>query len=71
MRDLKENKTRGYIFFSAVVIILSSVIGVIYACKQSNIVIPTNANPITNKIVILDAGHGLPDERRNWFHWNY
>ena len=29
---------------------------------MNNKVIPTNALPITNKIVVLDAGHGKPDE---------
>jgi hypothetical protein len=29
---------------------------------MNNKVIPTNALPITNKIVVLDTGHGKPDE---------
>ena len=29
---------------------------------MNNKVIPTNALPITNKVVVLDAGHGKPDE---------
>ena len=29
---------------------------------MNNKVIPANALPITNKVVVLDAGHGKPDE---------
>ena len=29
---------------------------------MNNKVIPTNALPITNKEVVLDVGHGKPDE---------
>lgn len=29
---------------------------------DNNRVIATNALPITNKIIVLDAGHGKPDE---------
>lgn len=28
-------------------------------------IISTVALPVSNKVVILDAGHGLPDERSN------
>ena len=27
-----------------------------------NMAIKTNSTPITNRIIVLDAGHGLPDE---------
>lgn len=29
--------------------------------------VTVNATPITNKVIILDAGHGLPDQRCNRF----
>ena len=30
--------------------------------KTEDTVVPVNATPITNKVIIIDAGHGLPDE---------
>ena len=34
-----------------------------YTISKNDVSITTNALPITNKIVVLDAGHGKPDER--------
>ena len=31
--------------------------------KSKNIVLPTVALPIENKVIVLDAGHGFPDNR--------
>lgn len=34
-----------------------------YTINKNEVSIATNALPITNKIIVLDAGHGKPDER--------
>ena len=39
---------------------LQQIINIITNISQR--VIKTNATPITNKTIVLDAGHGLPDE---------
>lgn len=33
-----------------------------YTINKNEVSIATNALPITNKIIVLDAGHGKPDE---------
>lgn len=37
---------------------------------KSKETVQTVALPISNKVVILDAGHGTPDERGREFKWN-
>jgi len=49
-----------FVFSVLLVSIISYEIANSYTISQK--VIKTNATPITNKTVILDAGHGLPDE---------
>lgn len=44
-----------------------AVYGIINVIQRQDKAITTNAIPITNKIVVVDAGHGKPDERRNRF----
>ena len=39
------------------------VYGIITMRRVPNQVAKVNALPITNKVVVIDAGHGLPDER--------
>lgn len=36
--------------------------GIIAISKDNNSTVQTNALPITNKTIVIDAGHGLPDE---------
>ena len=31
--------------------------------KDRNIAVETVALPVTNKVIVIDAGHGKPDER--------
>ena len=33
-----------------------------FSFKKSNDVVSVSSLPVTNKVIILDAGHGLPDE---------
>lgn len=49
------------------VFISFAVYGIINVIQRQDKAITTNAIPITNKIVVVDAGHGKPDERRNRF----
>lgn len=57
---------KATILKGVIVLICFAITLVIYqlACKNklSEIAIKVNATPITNKIIVLDAGHGLPDE---------
>ena len=45
------------------VFISFAVYGIINVIQRQDKAITTNAIPITNKIVVVDAGHGKPDER--------
>lgn len=56
----KSNLYKRLIFVSFLVCLSMSFFGV--SNIMNNKVIPTNALPITNKVVVLDAGHGKPDE---------
>ena len=56
------NKKRiTFIFFMLFLSIISAFVN----NKKVNIV-PTSSLPITNKVIILDAGHGKPDEGVLW-----
>lgn len=57
----KSNLYKRLIFVSFLVCLSMSFFCV--SNIMNNKVIPTNALPITNKVVVLDAGHGKPDER--------
>ena len=42
--------------------ILAVLISVVsFSFKKSNDVVSVSSLPVTNKVIILDAGHGLPD----------
>ena len=45
-----------------------AVYGIINVIKMQDKAITTNAIPITNKIVVVDAGHGKPDEGATGFN---
>lgn len=56
----KSNLYKRLIFVSFLVCLSMSFFCV--SNIMNNKVIPTNVLPITNKVVVLDAGHGKPDE---------
>ena len=56
----KSNLYKRLIFVSFLVCLSMSFFCV--SNIMNNKVIPTNDLPITNKVVVLDAGHGKPDE---------
>ena len=45
-----------------------AVYGIINVIQRQDKAITTNAIPITNKIVVVDAGHGKPDEGATGFN---
>ena len=57
----KSNLYKRLIFVSFLVCLSISSFAV-SNIMDNNRVIATNALPITNKIIVLDAGHGKPDE---------
>ena len=63
MRDF--TKKRVFIIFFSVVIAFSVYMGQNIRKENRNIgdAIQVTAVPISGKVVILDAGHGTPDER--------
>lgn len=54
---MKEYKLIFFIFLIILIILLS----IIFLNKSSE-TIATNSTPITSHVVVIDAGHGLPDE---------
>lgn len=55
---IKKNR----LFFIMLVTIISVISAIEYE-KNNNDIIDTVALPVSNKVIVLDAGHGLPDER--------
>lgn len=53
----------GIMFLLFAIFLCACIFSIINIIKLSNKEIPSNALPITNKTIILDAGHGLPDAR--------
>lgn len=51
------------IYLSIFLCMILATYGIAIKAKLKDGAILTNSTPVTNKIVILDAGHGLPDER--------
>ncbi len=37
---------------------------------KSEVTLPTVSLPVSNKVIVLDAGHGSPDRRGREFKWN-
>ena len=55
------NKKRISIIFTMLAISVLSY-GIVYN-KDKRTTITTSSLPVTNKVIVLDAGHGKPDER--------
>ena len=55
------NKKRISIIFAMLAISVLSY-GIVYNKDKRN-TITTSSLPVTNKVIVLDAGHGKPDER--------
>jgi hypothetical protein len=51
------------LFFVCISILLYVIITKVITKKEY---LQVNATPISNKVVVIDAGHGLPDERRKF-----
>jgi len=59
---MKKSTILRTLFVISVLILSITIYEITNSYMISQRVIKTNATPITNKTVILDAGHGLPDE---------
>jgi cytochrome bd-type quinol oxidase subunit 2 len=55
---LLKNRLIGLFYISLIILI-----GGVYLQAKDEKSIQTMAIPVSNKVVVLDAGHGLPDER--------
>jgi len=55
------------IFITTFVCITIFMYGIMFNINKNDIV-QTNATPITNKVIVIDAGHGLPDEGAQGFN---
>ncbi len=53
------------VFISIIVIEIKD-----YYSFSKNHSLAVNATKITNKVIVIDAGHGMPDERSCWLFWN-
>lgn len=60
---MKINTTlKRYLFITIMVVTSLVVCQISYENALNNKVMEVNSTPISNRIVVLDAGHGLPDE---------
>ena len=64
------NKKRISIILSAIFISLFTFLFVSEKNTKDS-TIPTVSLPVSGKTIVLDAGHGVPDERGAKFKWNY
>lgn len=53
---------------SIFIFISFSIYGIINIVKKNEKTLETNALPVTNKVIIIDAGHGKPDEGASLLH---
>lgn len=61
---ISRRLTALYIF----IFLSCCIYGIIIVVKNQDEVVATNALPITNKVVVIDAGHGLPDAGAEGFY---
>ena len=60
---MKLNINKKRILFIFICVCFSIIgYGIMYNINLKNKDIKANATPITNKTIIIDAGHGIPDE---------
>lgn len=59
---MKKSTILRTIFVFSILLLSMIVYEIASSYTMSQKVVKTNATPITNKTVVLDAGHGLPDE---------
>jgi len=59
---MKKSTILRTLFVISVLILSITIYEITNSYMISQRVIKTNATPITNKTIVLDAGHGLPDE---------
>jgi len=59
---MKKSIILRTLYISSVLLLAMVVYEIANSYIISKKVIKTNATPITNKTIVLDAGHGLPDE---------
>lgn len=62
------NKKR--IFLILEVIIVALAVSYLKMPNKDNNTIQTVAVPVTNKVIVVDAGHGNPDKRSRGTKWN-
>ena len=57
------NKRIGFVcIFVCISILMYGIIGIV---NKNNKSLQVNSTPITNKTIVIDAGHGKPDERNS------
>ena len=60
---LVVNKKRIYLVLSCI-LVLVGILNFGGINKNNKSVVETVALPVSNRVIVLDAGHGKPDERR-------
>lgn len=63
----KKIERKRLTFVLVIICITISIYGIMLY-KDKNKAIQTNATPITNKVIVIDAGHGLPDAGAEGFN---
>lgn len=63
--------TRKRIFIILSGIIFSVITFIFFTTNNTAETAQTVALPVSNKVIVLDAGHGIPDERCSKQKWNY
>ena len=61
MKKLTLNVKCFFLFFF--IVLSLCIYAIINIIKLNQKAVVTNSVPITNKVIIIDAGHGKPDER--------
>lgn len=55
----------NFISSVSMVVILAVFINIFALKNKNNAAVPTVNLPVTNKVIVIDAGHGVPDEGKN------
>ena len=64
---VNKNKILIVLIIFFIILLLLNLLKVKYQDKK---VVQTVSLPVSGKTVVLDAGHGYPDERRGRREWN-
>lgn len=68
---MNRNKLKRMVIISMMIIVSITYVNAMKKNREIGEAVQVTTLPVSGKVVILDAGHGTPDERGREQEWNY